>query len=274
MASATAVPAMPAKVERRLREVAYEKTGIVLGPEKTSLLAARVAKRLRALGLSDYTEYLEHFDSHPEETQEFVNVITTNTTSFWREPDHFTRLVREVRARVAQQQRKFRVWCAASSTGQEPYTLALTFAPLAAELFLDVKILATDIDTQVLNKARAALYPSEVLKQVPADYRAYFERADGDSVRVVDAARRLVAFGQLNLTRPPFPMKGPLDFIFCRNVMIYLDAPARTRLVEEFERLLAPGGILMIGHSESLTGMTRKLEVVCPSVYRMPGGAR
>lgn len=266
--------AMPAAVEQRLRALAYEHTGIVLGPEKASLVAARVGKRLRTLSLSSYEDYLKVLEERPEEVQEFVNVITTNTTSFWREPSHFTLSYETLKGWVSRGQRRFRIWCAASSTGQEPYTIAITLSPLVEEHNLDLLILATDIDTRVLSTARAALYPSEAVREVPADVRIRaFEPAGDGQVRVADRYRRLVRFGQLNLTKAPFPMQGPLDFIFCRNVMIYLDVPTRQRFVTETERLLKPGGLLIIGHSESIFGLKNRLEIVQPSVYCSPARA-
>ncbi|MEQ1504529.1 MAG: CheR family methyltransferase [Myxococcota bacterium] len=269
MSAAAANAPMPERVEKRLREAAYEHAGIVLGPEKASLVTARVQKRLRALGMTDYTDYLAHFESHPEEVQEFINVITTNTTSFWREPDHFTLLLELMDQWLATGQSRFRLWCAASSTGQEPYTLALTLAKLVEERHLDLQILATDIDTQVLAKAKRAVYAADALEGVPAEHRSTgFQKVDG-GFRVVDRVRRLVRFAQLNLTRPPYPMKGPLDLVICRNVMIYLDAEARAAFTRECERLLKADGVLLIGHSESVVGSTRKLRIVRPSVYRM-----
>lgn len=268
-ASARALPRasdMPARVEQRFRELAHERAGIVIGAEKSALLAARVAKRLRALGMSDYAAYLDVLESDPSETQRFVNVITTNTTAFWREPDHFPELERALREKLETRPATVRIWCAASSTGQEPYTIALSVAPLLQGRATDLKILATDIDTDVLKVAAAATYPAAARAEVPEPHRSQGFVQVGDRYRVAEHVRRLVRFAPLNLTRPPFPMKGPIDFIFCRNVMIYLDRPARAGLAREFERLLAPGGLLFTGHSESLAGLTH-LAVVRPSVY-------
>jgi chemotaxis protein methyltransferase CheR len=261
--------ALPAHVERRLRELAYQHTGIVLGPEKATLLATRIGKRMRQLALRTYSEYLKHFDTDPNELQSFVNAITTNTTAFWREPDHFGALTGHVEERIARGQRRFRLWCAASSTGQEPWTMALVLLPLVRSRFLDLKILATDIDTEVLERARQGVYAD--LSGVPIEVRSWgFSRLSDGRHQVSDPVRELVRFAQLNLTRPPFPMRGPLDVVFCRNVMIYLDQPTRGRLAREFERLLTPGGLAVVGHSETLNGLGRKLKPVRASVYRMP----
>lgn len=267
-------PPIPPAVEQRLREVAYEHAGIVLGPDKATLLATRVSKRMRSLRISDYRQYIAYFDQHDEELQEFLNVITTNTTSFWRESRHFTVLADHFTERIRAGTTRFRIWCAASSTGQEPYTIALVLAPLVRAHHLDLRILATDIDTNVLGTARAATYDGELVRQVPPEVRQWgFERLEDGQFRVVQHVRQLVQFGQLNLSRPPFPMKGPLDVIFCRNVMIYLDHPTRTGLAREFERLLAPGGLAIVGHSETLSGHTRTLRPLIASVYRKPTDA-
>lgn len=259
------VPVMPEAVERKLSEVAFEHTGIRLGPEKRSLLAARVQKRLRHLGLPDFKAYMRHFEATPGELEHFINVITTNTTAFWRERDHFPLVVDRV-ARLAEAgQSRFRVWCGASSTGQEPYTLALSLYPFVRDRRLDVRILATDIDTAVLRRAHDARYDD--LEGVPREVVEWGFVREGEAWRVAQPVREMVRFARLNLTRPPFPMRGPLDLIFVRNVMIYLDLPTRGRLAQECERLLAPGGLLFVGHSESLGGLPHRLKVLRPSVY-------
>jgi chemotaxis protein methyltransferase CheR len=264
---------LSARAEQRLRELAREHTGIVLGPDKASLIAARVQKRLRALSLPDFEAYLSHLDAHPEELPQFVSVITTHTTSFFREPDHFPLVRAEVEAALAAGRRRVRMWCAAASTGQEPWTLAMVLAPLVEERGLDLQILATDIDARSLATAHRAVYSAALVKQIPADVReASFDRTP-DGFRVKERVRRLVRYAPLNLVRPPYPMKGPLDLVMCRNVMIYLDAPARKQFVLETERLLRPGGLLLVGHSESVVGMGRQLHIVRPSVYRMPEGS-
>lgn len=263
---------LSAHVEQRLRELTHKHTGIVIGPEKSSLLSARIQKRLRALGLRDAEAYLQRLETDPAELQPFINVITTNTTAFWREPDHFPMLLEHVRERVDGGQTRFRIWCAAASTGQEPYTMAATVREMAEARHLDLQILATDIDTQVLARARDGTYGDAEVTRMPPHLRAdTFARA-ATGWKVVDRVKRMVRFARLNLMEAPYPMRGPLDAIFCRNVMIYLDQPSRRRMVAEFERLLAPGGVLFVGHSESVLGMTRQLQALRPSVYQRPVG--
>ena len=261
---------MPVRMQRALSQAAYDLAGIKLGPDKEALLTSRVLKRMRSLGIEDYEAYLERFQREAAETEYFINAITTNTTYFFREEDHFPIIVKHVRQLVARGQRRLRLWCAASSTGQEPYTLAMALVEGLEGRSVDLQILATDIDTKVLQTAHRGVYPKDQLDKVPAVYRGYFRRV-GDQVQVVPEVRRLVRFARLNLTQPPYPMQGPLDLILCRNVMIYFDEPTRGKLVGEFERLLGPGALLCIGHSESINGLTRKARVERPSVYRMPG---
>ena len=258
---------MPKAVEQKLRDAAFALTGIKMGPDKQALIASRVLKRMRALGIEEYRDYLERFESDPEEVEHFINAVTTNTTYFFREEDHFPHMADQLRSWVAGGQRRFRYWCAASSTGQEPYTIALTLWRALEGRAADIQILATDIDTKVLGVASRAVYGQDQLDKVPASYRDGFERVS-DGWRVIGPVRNMVRFARLNLTQVPYPMKGPLDVVSCRNVMIYFDEPTRRRLVGEFERLLRPGGTLYIGHSESIQGMTRSLRPDRPSIFR------
>lgn len=255
----------------RFRTIAYEQAGIELRDGKESLVSARVAKRLRALGLENEAQYVARLEAgdDPEELVQFLDVISTNFTSFFREPEHF----REVRSAVArwlsQGQKRFRFWSAASSSGEEPYTLAMTLADAFQGVNVDWRILATDISTRVLALAKAGRYTEQQVQTVPTELASRYLRSIGEGQ--VEVSRELAAkivFARLNLSQPPFPMGGPLDVVLCRNVMIYFDTPVRQRLVSEIERLLRPGGLLMIGHSETLNGLRTGLSIVRPSVYR------
>ena len=257
-----------------LRKLIYDKSGITLGEGKEALVSARIGKRLRALGLSTPEEYLKYLNSDEcddNELVELLDVISTNVTSFFREPAHFDFMADYIQKLVHDGKNKIRIWCAASSSGEEPYTLAMTFMENAAGFRGDCRILATDISTKILRMAKAGEYNDQKIQGVPPALRSrYFSLTAGPGGKVYKANPEIadmITFSRLNLSTPPFPMKGPFDLIFCRNVMIYFDNVVRQRLLEQFERLLSPGGYLMVGHSESLAGLRTSLETVKPSVY-------
>jgi chemotaxis protein methyltransferase CheR len=255
----------------RLCSIAYEKAGITLGSSKEALVAARVGKRLRALGLTTEKEYLARLedDETGEETVEFLDVISTNHTAFFREPDHFELLRTLVSDWHREGATRLRIWSAASSTGEEPYSIAFTLSDLPEAGEMDWRILATDISTRVLKRAEAARFSAEKVASIEAGARRrYFERSPkSDEVVVRPDLRARIAFRRLNLAVPPYPMRGPFDIIFCRNVMIYFDQVVRQRLISAMERLLRPGGYLLIGHSEALSGIQLGLRMLWPSVF-------
>ncbi len=265
--------AMERETFERFRKLVYEKSGITLGPRKESLVAARISKRIRALHLPDHRAYLQYVmeDDSGEELVQLLDAIATNVTSFYREPVHFDFLSQAVTRWRSQGQRRFRFWSAACSTGEEPYTMAITLREALGDSDVDQKILATDISTKVLKRCLEGRYSQDNIKPVDTALRSrYFDTAKQDGktyFTVRETLRRLVVFRRLNLSTPPFPMQGPMDAIFCRNVMIYFDNAVRLRLLNEFQRLLKPGGFLMVGHAESLTGMMTHLRSVQPSIY-------
>jgi len=267
---------MDPKTFDRFREIVYAHSGIALSPGKESLVSARVGKRMRALGLSDFDDYLRRLqdDASGEETVQLLDAISTNVTSFFREPEHFDFVAHACAGWMREGKRRFRFWSAASSTGEEPYSLSMTLLETFGSTVDDWRILATDISTRVLQKAQEAVYKGDALKTVSAAYRdRYFRAVRGeDEVRyqVKEHVRQRVVYRRLNLSTPPFPMKGPLDIVFCRNVMIYFDNEVRSRLLSEITRLLKPGGYLLVGHAESLTGLMCSLKAVRPSVYVRP----
>jgi chemotaxis protein methyltransferase CheR len=219
--------------------------------------------------------YLED-DASGAELGHFLDAIATNFTRFFREPEHFTALTEFVQQSSARGQRHFKLWCAAASTGEEPYSMAMTLEDLAERNFLDFKILATDISQKVLTLARDATYSDKAVAPLTkAQRHKYFRKIEGPpgsepQWHLKPVITRRVTFHRLNLAKPPFPMRGPFDVIFCRNVMIYFDAQVRATLVGELERLLRPGGLLALGHSETLTGINHSLEMIRPSVYTRP----
>jgi chemotaxis protein methyltransferase CheR len=256
----------------RLREIARQQAGIDLRPEKNALVAARVAKRLRALGLGSPAEYLAllESDTSGQELVDFLNVISTNVTSFFREDEHFTLLAETVRGWLELGQRRLRVWSAAASSGEEPYSIAMTLADQVGERSVDYKVLATDLSTAMLERARAGCYASRATRAVPPLLRSRFlEAVPGapDRRRIRDELRDHVSFHRMNLSAPPFPLRGPLDCVFCRNVIMYFGPSVRQRLIQEVERLLRPAGLFIIGRSETLLGLDTKLRMLRPSVF-------
>jgi len=263
---------------KRFCELTYQKSGITLKPGKEALVEARVAKRLRALRIDsqrDYLQYLEE-DESGEELVYFLDAISTNYTHFFREKSHFDILADDVRAWVDGGSRQLKIWCAASSTGEEPYSLVITMLEALENTGATFKLLATDISTRVLEKASAGIYSAEQVEPVDRSLRLkYFSRigkrdAVDEAFQIKEVPRQSVVFKRLNLSTPPFPMSGPLDAVFCRNVMIYFDQVVRQGLISEIERLLKPGGLLCVGHSETLTGIKCGLKLERPSVYRKP----
>jgi chemotaxis protein methyltransferase CheR len=264
---------------RAFQEIAYAQAGIHLREGKAALVQARLAKRLRELGLHSEEEYLDRLRGRDgrSEIVLFLDAISTNFTKFFREPDHFDLLREDVSAALRAGQRRFRFWCAGCSSGEEPYTVAMTVHDLLAGS--DWKILATDLSTRALARAKLGVYGDEEVADVPGRFREKFLRrtrdADGGSTwEVADRLKERIVYRRLNLARHPYPMAGPLDAVFCRNVMIYFDRPMRAGLVAEVERVVKPGGRFFIGHSETLNGIDTQLVIDRPSVYRKHGEPR
>ncbi|BDG07986.1 CheR family methyltransferase [Anaeromyxobacter paludicola] len=259
------------------QDVAYKHAGIFLRDGKEALVQARIAKRIRELGLPGERDYLDLLrgEGAEEEIVRFLDAISTNYTTFFREPDHIEELVRDVTRLRDGGQRKFRIWSAASSTGEEPYSIAMALA--GALEGCDWLILATDISTRVLARAKAGVYGENEVAAIPEPLRRRWLEPAGAAVAGEPAwavraeLKERVVYRRLNLATPPFPMKGPLDGILCRNVMIYFDQHVRQGLVSEAARLLRPGCLFMVGHSETLNGLKTPLKALRPSVYRLPG---
>lgn len=242
-----------------IRQTMRRTTGIVLSEAKKDLIYNRLARRLRALRLGTFSEYRAHLEANPDEQVDFVNALTTNVTSFFREEHHFEFLaeVLERWSRAARAERRFRIWSAGCSTGEEPYSIAMTVLETLGPRLgdCDVKILATDLDTNVLATAAEGVYPIDRARDMPRErLRRFFLRGTGDMakfMRVRDEARELITFRQLNLVHP-WPLRQRFDVIFCRNVVIYFDRATQAQLFARFGEQLAPGGHLLLGHSESM----------------------
>ncbi len=260
---------MEQRIFEVLRKLIYEKSGITLGDNKVALVTARVGKRLRALKLETHEAYLEVLqkDESGDELVSLLDAISTNVTSFFREADHFEFVGKVFSEWVESGQQRFRFWSAACSSGEEPYSLAMKLLETADIRQLDVKILGTDISTKVLAHCLQGVYDEARLETVPRQLLAKYFEKQGDLWKVRPQLQNMTVFRRLNLSVPPFPMKGPLDMVFCRNVMIYFDKEVRSRLISEIYRLLKPGGFLLVGHAESLTGLDTGFKPVRPSVY-------
>ena len=259
---------------RYLAKVVYELSGIVLGPSKVNMVYSRLSRRLRELNLPSFRAYckLLRDPDGADEIGALINAITTNLTRFFREPHHFMHLRHEL-AQSAHASDRVRIWSAGCSSGEEPYSIAITLTDALPDLQQrDVRVLATDLDTNMVATAQAGIYPAASLEEVSKQVRtSFFEHVargrDAASFRVMDPIRRIITFKQLNLMHD-WPMKGPFDVIFCRNVMIYFDGPTKNALVQRFVNLLKPGGYLYIGHSETLLASELNLRPAGPTIYR------
>ena len=253
-----------------IRNLAYEKAGMAMGEGKQALVQARIGKRLRALNLDSPKEYLAYVkaDASGEELVQLLDVLSTNHTAFYRESRHFEIMTEIVKDWKVAGLRSMKLWCAAASTGEEPYTHSIVLQEALGSTF-DLKILSTDISTRVLAACQKGIYSNERIAAIPAILRQkWFSKHDEEAWKVSDALRRPMSFARLNLAETPYPMKGPFDIIFCRNVMIYFDVAGRQKFVEQAERLLKPGGYLFVGTSESLSGVKSHFKSIHPSVYR------
>ena len=262
----------------RISRLAYRESGISLQPGKEALVRSRLTSRLLKLGLGSFDQYadlLEGKDSDAE-LRSMIDALATNKTSFFREPQHFAYLKSHVLPRLVAGGNPLRFWSAGCSSGEEPYTLAIVLLEeICAPHFLDCRILATDISGRVLEQARRGVYQSSEIESVPPKCLARYFTAAGDEAspahRITEAVRRLIRFARLNLI-DDWPMRGPFDVIFCRNVMIYFDQPTRMELAIRFTQLLAPGGHLFVGHTETLSRMCPELRYVQPAVYVKQAG--
>jgi chemotaxis protein methyltransferase CheR len=259
----------------RIATLLRTKAGITLTPAKRPLIVARLQKRLRHLKLASYADYLELLDRDGAgaELTSFLDALTTNHTYFFREEQHFALLATTVAAdwRARHPSGPMRIWCAACSSGQEPYTIAMTLADMPQPL--PFAMLASDLSTKVLEKAARGVYRLDDVKSLPTELlHRHFERGLGAQdglVRVSPALRRHITYQQINLLEQG-PGGTPFDVIFCRNVMIYFETDIQQRVVAMLERHLAPGGYLFVSHAESLNSVDHGLKWFAPAAYRKP----
>ncbi len=278
---AAASPASPESREfdfsdkdfRRVSELIYKRVGIALAPAKRDMVYGRLSRRLRALGLRSFKDYLDQLESggDEQEWESFTNALTTNLTSFFREPHHFEKLRQDLEARgTAAGQLK--LWSCAASTGEEPYSIAITACEAFRTLTPPVRILATDVDTQVLDTASRGVYAMERISSLDdATKRRYFQRGSGPNegkCRVIPELRQLIDFRPLNLLAPRYDVGGPFVSLFCRNVMIYFDKPTQHGILSRLITHMADDGLLYTGHSENYLHAADLIQPCGRTLYR------
>ncbi|MGZ0019000.1 CheR family methyltransferase [Nitrosomonas sp. wSCUT-2] len=261
----------------RVRKLIYKHAGISLSSGKQNMVYSRLARRLRATGINSFHEYLNYLErGNSEEWEAFTNALTTNLTAFFREQHHFPILEKHVEKR--KNQNKIQLWCSASSTGEEPYSMAMAMVQAFNTLTPPVHILATDLDTNVLAKAQLGIYSLDKLEKLPKEkLRQFFLKGKGHhegSARVRPELRNMITFRQLNLLDDNWPIRGPFDAIFCRNVMIYFDKPTQYKILKKFAPLLAPDGLLFAGHSESFQHAVDLFKLREKTVYELASRTR
>jgi chemotaxis protein methyltransferase CheR len=258
-------PAAPADVPQefsfsaadfeRVRALIHQRAGINLNAGKQAMVYSRLSRHLRETGQRSFADYLHSLDQnagHNEEWQAFINCLTTNLTSFFREEHHFVELAADLRARAG---RPLRLWCNAASTGEEPYSIAITAAE-ALGTHPPLAILATDIDTRVLDAARRGVYDAGARGLSPERLKRWFQRGTGanaGAIRIKPELARDVSWQTFNLMARDWHLGEPFDFVFCRNVMIYFDAPTQRRVLERIHATMRAGGLLYVGHSENFS---------------------
>ncbi|SFN70295.1 chemotaxis protein methyltransferase CheR [Formivibrio citricus] len=253
----------------KVRKLIYDYAGIALSPTKHDMVYGRLARRLRALGLTTFQQYLQILErGDSKEFELFTNSLTTNLTSLFRESHHFDVLRQHLQEHKSQG--LFSIWCAASSTGEEPYSIAITACEAFDSLRPPVKIIATDLDTNVLETAKTAIYSGEeVQKLTPARVQRFFNKLPDGRYQVKQELRDMIVFRRLNLIEPNWMIRGPFDSIFCRNVMIYFDKPTQLKILQRFAPLLRGNGLLFVGHSENLYHANDLFKLKGKTVYEL-----
>jgi chemotaxis protein methyltransferase CheR len=251
-----------------VRRILYKKTGIQLADSKDSMVYSRLARRLRALKIGGVTEYLKYLEANSSEGQPFINALTTNLTSFFREKQHFPAL----RAYLEKHPGKKRIWCAASSSGEEPYSIAMTVAETFGGFTTPIEIIASDIDSAVLDKARAGIYSQNNVNDLSQEQlKSFFQRGIGDNqgkVRVVPELRKMVKFRQINLTHSKWDIESQVDVLFCRNVMIYFDKVTQIKILSQMVELMPADGLYVAGHSETFANAGHLVVPLGKTLYR------
>lgn len=261
----------------RIKNLIYRHAGISLSTSKQNMVYSRLARRVRANSLDSFHDYLNLLErGNPEEWEAFTNALTTNLTAFFREQHHFPILEDHVEKRKSE--KKIQLWCCASSTGEEPYSMAMAMVQAFKTFTPPVHILATDLDTNVLAKAQLGIYSLDKLEKLPKEkLRQFFLKGKGHhagSAKVRPELRNMITFRQLNLLDENWPIRGPFDAIFCRNVMIYFDKPTQYKILKKFVPLLALDGLLFAGHSESFQHAIDLFKLREKTVYELANKPR
>lgn len=258
---------------QKIGNLVHKLSGIRLSPGKEGLVKARLMKRLRALNLSDFTQYLDYVekDSSCRELSQMIDELTTNKTNFFREDQHFEYLRNYILPRWREDHRELRIWSAGCSTGEEPFTIGIVLREALTESELGrTRILATDLSQRVLQKAKSAVYSGDNLQNIAhpmlIKYFSSWGTPAAREYKLKDEVRNMVRFARLNLM-DQWPMKGPFEIIFCRNVMIYFDKPTQQKLIQRFWDILENGGHLFVGHSESLMSSSSRFKYIQPAAY-------
>ncbi len=255
----------------RIRELIYQRAGIVLAEHKREMVYSRLAKRLRHHGMTRFTDYLVRLERQPEakEWEAFTNALTTNLTAFFREAHHFPLLAEHIKNK----QDPVTIWCSAASTGEEPYSLAMTLLETLGAKASQAKVIATDIDTDALARARAGVYPLEQVRKIDETrVKRFFQKGTGNHAgfaRVRPEVSALVEFLPLNLLAPQWPIKGSFDAVFCRNIMIYFDKDTQSKILKRFAPLMKPDGLLFAGHSENFSYISDAFKLRGETVYNL-----
>lgn len=253
-----------------VRKILYKKAGINLSDSKKQLVYSRLARRLRALRLPDFSSYLAYLDQNDNESEEFINALTTNLTAYFREPHHFD-ILAKFATKMKLQRKPMRVWCAAASTGEEPYSIAMVLAEVYGTYEPPVEIIASDIDSNVLREASAGVYGVQRLETVSLERkRQFFQKGKGANsgkARVIPELRKLIDFRQVNLLDATWDLAPGFDIIFCRNVMIYFDKETQLKLLARMMKLLNSDGLYIAGHSESFTSANHLVKLIGKTTY-------
>ncbi len=256
---------------RMIQKLIYDYAGISLSDAKQNLVYSRLSRRLRENNITKFSSYIQLLAKNKKEWQLFINALTTNLTSFFREPHHFPVLAEHIKNFDAKE--TIALWSCAASTGEEPYSMAMTMVELFGSYTPPVRIIATDIDTQALEKAKAGIYSMDKVDMLtPDQLRPFFLKGKCENeglVKIRDELQEIVTFRQVNLLSDYWPVRGPFAAIFCRNVMIYLDKKTQANLLQRFAPLLAPRGLLFVGHSENIVLISNLFKLHSRTVYEL-----